>query len=65
MQVDILKIDPEEKMLFRCPRCQSEQRWSEVGYEGGKLYFKVLDPPPPAFGEDLKFDLLEICQQVG
>lgn len=63
LQVDILRVD-SEKPIFWCPRCQSEQRWIEIGNEDGRIIFRVLDEHPE-FKDELKYDELIICQQVG
>lgn len=66
-QVDMLKIDDELGPVFRCPRCPSEQRWSTIRIDkNGKSTFMILDKNPDFKAEeDMKFDNLEICSQVG
>lgn len=66
LQIDILKID-EEKPVFRCPKCHSEDRWIEIGFDNDKkLVFKIMDQHPEFDpGDNLEYDEIEVIQQVG
>lgn len=66
LQVDILKVD-EEKPVFRCPKCHPEDRWIQIGYDKDKkLAFKIMDSHPEfSKSDDLRYDEVEVIQQVG
>lgn len=66
LQVDILKID-EEKPIFRCPKCSSEDRWFEIGMnDEKKLQISVLDKHPDFSPSDnLQYEDENVIQQVG
>ncbi len=64
MQIDMLGADDEKGPIFRCPQCPPEQRWSQVvRNKDGKLEFVTIDPPDVP--EEVKFQELTICEQVG
>jgi len=68
LQIDILKIQPNQRCVFRCPLCPSEIRWVEVRWEGtptqGKLVFATTDQKPN-FNDNLEFDQVNVFEQVG
>jgi len=63
LQIDILKIDPEAKAVFRCPQCHSEQRFVEIKYSNNELVFEATNHKPNN-AEELKFDTVNIYEEV-
>lgn len=61
LQVDILKIDPEHEMFFRCPACKPEYRWKRVWWEDG---LKMENCEKPDTDKPMDFDDVEIAQEV-
>jgi hypothetical protein len=55
LQIDILRLDPEVRCIFRCPACHSSVRWSEVGYKDGKLTISPVENMPD-LGEKIAYE---------
>lgn len=64
-QVEILRNDPEEKSIFRCPKCHHDDRWVKIHYQDGKLTFSVCDEGErPNFDERPAYVETNVMEQV-
>ena len=65
LQIDMLMVDEEKGPIFRCPQCPPGQKWSQITKDkDGKLTFHVLEDIGN-MPEEVVFDKLVICEQVG
>ena len=62
-QIECLRIDQENKTIFRCPSCGKRNRWVMVTHDGDGLKFQVCTKKPH-FPEEAKYTDVRIASQV-